>query len=123
VSCRPEPSAVGEFHGMLTDSSTALRATTNSAPAAAPEAQAPGRCATTMKAYPPRSPKQGQHMLLVAAELGSPKIVDNHVPNFFLEIAHGHIGARISQFEILRALDRQLLAVIIGPRLAVGWQD
>jgi hypothetical protein len=36
--------------------------------------------------------QQGQHMLLVAAELSSPKIVDNHVPNFFAAVLRDKKG-------------------------------
>jgi hypothetical protein len=30
------------------------------------------------------------------------------------KVAHGHIGVRVFELEVLRAIDRQLLAVIIG---------
>jgi hypothetical protein len=33
--------------------------------------------------------QQGQRMLLVAAELGLPKIIDNHVPDFFAAMLVG----------------------------------
>jgi hypothetical protein len=33
--------------------------------------------------------QQGQHMLLVTAELGLPKIIDNHVPDFFAAVLVG----------------------------------
>jgi hypothetical protein len=33
--------------------------------------------------------QQGQRMLLVAAELGLPYIIDNHVPNFFAAMLLG----------------------------------
>jgi hypothetical protein len=33
--------------------------------------------------------QQGQHMLLVAAELGLPEIIDNHVPDFFAAVLVG----------------------------------
>ena len=33
--------------------------------------------------------QQGQHMFFVAAELGLPKIVDDHVPNFFAAVLVG----------------------------------
>ena len=35
------------------------------------------------------------------------------------KIAHGHVGVWVFALEILRGFDGQLLAVIIGPRLAV----
>ena len=33
--------------------------------------------------------KQGQNMLLVAVSLGLPKIIDNHVPDFFAAVLLG----------------------------------
>ena len=33
--------------------------------------------------------QQGQNMLLVAISLGLPKIIDNHIPNFFAAVLLG----------------------------------
>ena len=67
-------------------------------------------------------------MLLVAAELGSPKIVDNHVPNFFAAVLRDKKGTervllqRLRQVFVLRW--HPLAALIPGtPLPGKSWRN